>query len=215
MLFTGGLSLMFSIAALDHMQDFGIQDKANEALQICEGLLTQFSSQMKDSFYYAAVFQALHRETTRRSALFYQQFLTTAVPTRRGSPTNGPTDHGQLPMYATGTGLSFQPWNQNLTTDTISMSTQGQIGTACAINTEIDDLAHNNLQLEESVLSGIFGHGSSMMYLPPNVENSYWDGLTDGWLSMELGVGEYAYGDPQPDLNMWDQLHIDLVNPQL
>ncbi|KAL2060211.1 hypothetical protein VTL71DRAFT_9606 [Oculimacula yallundae] len=217
MLFTGGLSLMFSIASLDHLGDFKIQDRATEALKTCEGLLTQFSVQMKDSFYYTAVFEAVHRETIRRSALLYQQFLTSSAPTRRASPTTGATDYGQAQMYAPMRAVPLsQRGSQQIMADAIFQDTQYQDGTTHNMHGSTDDLvAAGNYPFSGSQFPVLDGFGNPMSYIPPFTEASYWDGLTNDWLSMEAGVGEYAYGDPYSNLNMWDQLQLDLNGAQI
>jgi hypothetical protein len=35
-------------------------------------------------------------------------------------------------------------------------------------------------------------------------------GFSDEWLSMEAGLGEYAYGDNYANIGIWDQIQLDL-----
>ena len=208
MLFTSGLSLMYSIATLDHLKDFGIQDRATEALKTCEDLLKAFSVQMKDSVYYTAIFEALHRETIRRSALFYQQFLTTTAPTRRGSPTGGHIINAQYPANGPDLEPLMQQWNQRQTDELLAPVPQHQSSGVYGYGSVLEDSISGN------AFSNVDWLGNLEARMPAVYGQPTWDGFNEGWTSVELGVQEYAYGDPSTDLHIWNELQSGLLNTQ-
>lgn len=72
--------------------------------------------------------------------------------------------------------------------------------------------------VETGVVEAMFGNSvldadcrdTSLLRPQQNYGPPTWDGFAEGWLSVELGVQEYAYGDPFIDLNIWDQLQVDM-----
>lgn len=217
MLFTGGLSLMFSIAAMGHFGEFRLEGRPTEALQICERILVQMSLQLQDSGYYTAIFEALHRETIRGSSFVYQQFLTSSVPTRLGSPSVlEPSQPQQVRNVSHSNAPFIVPHAEQPSQKSLHDHEEPQSHDAFAQNMQVQDIGINNSNAYVPSFQSFNEYDSGAAIFPPSdIAMLHWGGFSDDWLSMEAGLGEYAYGDPNSNWSIWDQLQLDMNGYQV
>lgn len=222
MLFTAGLSLMFSISAMGHFGEFKLQGRVKDALRTCEEVLMQISHQLQDSSYYTAIFEALHRETMR-SVLVYQQFLTSSAPTRRGSHTGLESSQLHIPDDDLQNVNSHFPPHQAAPSDqthahelsnsqddiTFAASRSGNQAIETGQNLDVNPYYVPTFPLFDQ-------YESNMGSLAPSENTTLqWGRFSDDWITMEAGLGEYAYGDPYGNSDLWDQLQMNVYGSHL
>ncbi|KAF2996157.1 hypothetical protein E8E14_001842 [Neopestalotiopsis sp. 37M] len=178
MMFAAGLSVLFCVSVSAHIDLIDVSEAYN-SLRRCEETLKAMAKGMPDSSPYVAVYEALHRYILEK--LNSGESLGRPLAALNQQITGLP----DVPAQIGG------PWQMVLPPMTI------------ADGTGMDGLVGN----QETVMSGVPGHGS---FEPSNLmgmDVPQWSFLTDDtWWR----IGNFAYGDPSETQGMFGGVDLPL-----
>lgn len=200
LLFTAGLSAMFCFSATSAIGQPLPHEQAR-ALESCGEILHSMATKLPDAKHYATIFKALHRNISRKAETSTQGLSSETQPhpsyTLPGLP--GLSD-AIVPSveHALLTSLHQQHTHLN---DADMVQTQPMANHADISNDGYDHgqwsfpqdgdifsgLPNQNAAQNDDVLNWAFFN-----------DHRFWD--------IEAGLGEYAYGDPDANLNMFNLL---------
>ena len=204
-MFTSGLSIMYTMSILKHEKTFRASSekdaflRASRALTTASELMKMFVSEMPDAGRFADIFEVLVRRHTGTGSR--------ARPSRAVSPTsrdhashqqtNHPEAIGEQPpqpqpqpdsMSMPGPPRQDAPFDVSVpTVDNTGIQLQSMISAPAGTDQQDDDLAMLELDLDDFQNWSLF---------PANTDNMLGQ--------VEAGLGEYVWGTP-PDDSLWDQ----------
>lgn len=177
-LFTSGLSIMFSMSLLKSRSEYTdlttSLEKSLQALTACSELLSRFVSEMPDAGRFAVVFKSLSKQYTRIDQPNSLQVFTDQSQLRIDNELNS---HAQR----------FESQADGSRIEMIDDATN-----QLAANITLGQLSPSAFQMD-------LEHFEDWSLYPISGENLLGQ--------MEVGLGEYAWG-AQYDLNVWDQYFI-------
>jgi hypothetical protein len=193
-IFTAGLTVIYCVS-LDVLKDFPESDLSQtdplRALNLCSTVLNMFKEKMPDAGSFAVVFDVMKEECIK------DRFAGSLLPPISSITASTAIDNSQQVL-----DLSTSHLHQAhpVSFDTLHPSLENPTGAVLPPisqqHTNIDHfMAHNYADMT---------HGDA--HIPPD----FGLGLTDDLMNqLEAGLGEYAWGTINMDVNFWDQFTFE------
>jgi len=197
MMFTAGLSVMFCISATADLELLAVKE-AILALDSCERTLRQMGTHLPDAQHYATVFEALVRNFKRKWD-------------RISRPSSAPPNQtiaGEL-SGMTSSAIRTDPYIQghNFSNQQSNIGTYPHHANSNLLNYGPTDPSltwDTSLGTEQPILDTNDGWGFDDDAL-------HWAFVNDNTLwNMEVGLGEYAYGERNPNMNIFEGIGLDM-----
>ncbi|KAH8645932.1 fungal-specific transcription factor domain-containing protein [Tricladium varicosporioides] len=196
MLFTAGLSVMFCVSVGTKVTNT-ISETSLKTLSICEETLKNIGVKLPDAKSYVAVFAALRGNIAKKRDRYLQRSQATSRRSPEIPSTPSGSYHGSIPnVLLSQQQLPLNRENGEGMRNFVAELPNSHFATHQAFESVSDWVHHGDNQAFNH-----FGTGAEL-----GVDDILpWAFLNEDTLwNMEAGLGDYAYGNPNSHMNLFD-----------